>query len=939
MELVERLIAAGEAERKQLLREHDAAAAVPLAQALKDICRNSWNSDPARVIAASEALNLLTQIRPDPEVKALADWGVGIAALAKSEMEVAIFHLDQAAESFCHLNQPHAAASTQISKLMALAILGRYDEAIECGLEARAVFVAQGDVLEAGLIDHNIGNIHWRRDRYAEAEYFLSAACERYLSVNAEKQLAVVEYCLAYIKFLKHDFHAAEEFYALAWKHAEENGLTATQADIEVGLGALALVRGQFDEALRLLESARRRYAGLEMPYQSAITEQEIADAYLELNLVPEAVELYARLEPELARLGARGERARALEYQGRALVQLNQTEQAAVLLKQARTLYSEEGNAVGAAMVTLTEAQLQYSQGQYAAACLAAEAAEKPLAAAGAWRRWLTVRWLHGEAKRALESYDEALSILEDTLREAEAQEQPQVAHRCQTSLGLLHLACGRRKTAETIFQRAARIIEDLRAPLPAEEFRAAFFADKLTPYEQLASLCLAEGRVAESFGYVEKARARVLQDMMGGEQAVTEAGQDDFERSQMARLQELRAELNWFYNRINRPLESDAGRSPATLAALRQSVRERERETLELTRQLEHRGQQTTERIEQFALAELQNSLGADMALVEYAFLNKECLAFIVTNESIEVARGLGSEAELQAVIEQFYFQINALRHGPAHLRAHLPQLTQRARHYLATLYDALLRPLETRLGLRRLVVVPQRALHYVPFHALHDGAEYVIERREVSYAPSGGVLLRCLTDRPRRPLERAVLCGAPDELTPHLRDEILALAPLFPKSVVLLDADATLDAIRAHAPTADVLHLACHGQFRPDNPLFSALKLADGWFTVRDAGALRLQAELVTLSACETGVNAVAPGDEIIGLARGFFAAGAPSLVLSLWAVDDDATAELMTKFYQGLQSGLTTAAALRDAQCAMLKQYPHPFFWSPFILLGR
>jgi len=118
----------------------------------------------------------------------------------------------------------------------------------------------------------------------------------------------------------------------------------------------------------------------------------------------------------------------------------------------------------------------------------------------------------------------------------------------------------------------------------------------------------------------------------------------------------------------------------------------------------------------------------------------------------------------------------------------------------------------------------------------------------------------------------------------------------------------------ALFAQAPAANLLHLACHGRFRSDNPLFSSLQLADGWLTVRDTYNLKLQCDLVTLSACETGVSQVAPGDELIGLARGFFAAGAPTLLVSLWAVDDEATTQLMTLFYQRLLAGVGPAAAL-------------------------
>ncbi|HEX8191185.1 MAG TPA: CHAT domain-containing protein, partial [Pyrinomonadaceae bacterium] len=274
----------------------------------------------------------------------------------------------------------------------------------------------------------------------------------------------------------------------------------------------------------------------------------------------------------------------------------------------------------------------------------------------------------------------------------------------------------------------------------------------------------------------------------------------------------------------------------------------------------------------------------------------------------------------------------------YGSARMRAHAAALTERARKHLRTLYDLLLRRVEERLGARRLVVVPHRALHYVPFHALDDGDSYVVERREVSYAPSAGVLRHCLA-RPEPEFRRALLLGVADEQTPRVRGEIAALAPLFPEAEALLDEEATLSALRGRAPAADVLHLACHGQFRPDSPLFSSLKLGDGWLTARDAYTLDLRAGLVTLSACETGVSAVAPGDELIGLVRGFFYAGAPTLLLSLWTVDDEATAELMADFYTDLRAGSRPAAALRAAQLRQMQTRPHPFFWSPFVLTGR
>jgi CHAT domain-containing protein len=205
-------------------------------------------------------------------------------------------------------------------------------------------------------------------------------------------------------------------------------------------------------------------------------------------------------------------------------------------------------------------------------------------------------------------------------------------------------------------------------------------------------------------------------------------------------------------------------------------------------------------------------------------------------------------------------------------------------------------------------------------------------------VSYAPSAAIFQHCL-HRGEHGFDRALLLGVSDEQTPRIHDEIRSLVGIFGDTTAFVDDAATAGALRLHSTAADVVHLACHGQFRSDNPLFSALLLADGWFTVREAYSLRLNNALVTLSACETGANVVAPGDELIGLARGFFSAGARSVLLSLWMVDDEATNQMMVDFYREVKAGSSLSTSLRAAQLRMLKEMPHPFFWSPFVLVGH
>jgi CHAT domain-containing protein len=156
--------------------------------------------------------------------------------------------------------------------------------------------------------------------------------------------------------------------------------------------------------------------------------------------------------------------------------------------------------------------------------------------------------------------------------------------------------------------------------------------------------------------------------------------------------------------------------------------------------------------------------------------------------------------------------------------------------------------------------------------------------------------------------------------------------------------VEDEATLAQLRQSAAQCRLLHLATHAEFRPDNPLFSYLSLHDGQLTALDIFSLRLSASLVTLSACETGESTVGGGDELHGLARAFLYAGAGSLVLSGWAVEDRFTAELMHRFYGGLVEGQEKGPALRAAQLPFLhdvpagEPYAHPHFWAAFSLMG-
>lgn len=262
--------------------------------------------------------------------------------------------------------------------------------------------------------------------------------------------------------------------------------------------------------------------------------------------------------------------------------------------------------------------------------------------------------------------------------------------------------------------------------------------------------------------------------------------------------------------------------------------------------------------------------------------------------------------------------------------------------------SLYDILIGPISEDLACRRLGVIPQGILHYVPFAALRKGERSLIQDRAVFYLPSATVLKYC-RDKSRVFGGTILAMGNPDLSEsgldlPFAGEEVRSIAAMFSGTMVFLGGEATEGAFFDNAPAADVIHLACHGLFDVEKPMNSMLMLApegdtDGRLTVREIFDLRLKASIVTLSACQSGMSRVRAGDELMGLPRAFIYAGAPSVTASLWNVNDRAALVLMNKFYQCLQT-LGSAEALQQAQLDMIgsETYRHPFYWAAFTVTG-
>jgi CHAT domain-containing protein len=259
---------------------------------------------------------------------------------------------------------------------------------------------------------------------------------------------------------------------------------------------------------------------------------------------------------------------------------------------------------------------------------------------------------------------------------------------------------------------------------------------------------------------------------------------------------------------------------------------------------------------------------------------------------------------------------------------------------------LYHRLFAPVAGQLAKSKLIIVPHGVLHYLPFGALSSGKDFLIDRYQLRTLPSASIL-SILTERARSNKQSALILGNPDLKNPaydltYAEEEALSLGKIIPHATVLLRNNARASVIREKGNHYRILHFAAHGIFDPETPLNSALLLAgngidQGLLRARDLYQLRLNNDLITLSACETALSAISKGDDVIGFTRGFLYAGARSIVSSLWKVDDRATRDLMVGFYERLPR-MDKDKALREAQMIVKKRYPHPFYWAAFQLTG-
>lgn len=514
---------------------------------------------------------------------------------------------------------------------------------------------------------------------------------------------------------------------------------------------------------------------------------------------------------------------------------------------------------------------------------------------------------------------------------------ESPDIAEEitCRLNLGLTEGRDGNFPAAYDQFCRLVELKERQRASLTDEEQRLMFVQNETSTYTMLTVACLELQYFAEALETIEKIKSRVMLDLMS-------EGRKPIDYPLLRKIKDLTNKRDAWYSerlletydtfdkRLDTLMEADPDRAETWL---RTSINLGD-EITTIKEGLQKRGllaelQSSSVSLSFDEIRELCKTSTTDrrIVLVEYFAIDNIILVF-----------GVREDFDKPQVVE-IPMPLDVVRD----FMSQRFRINERENQTLAEcqeLFGRLIEPIEDWATEGDIIwFVPHGFLHLLPLHALKLGDRYLIERNPVFYSSSASVQRSCREHRKGRH-ERALVLGDSSERKhlPFARAEAQAIARIFDTEAILgprASKQFLEQRLREQADEIDVLHIACHGNFRNDNPLKSGILLAgpnrddnddepdSNILTAEEIFGLKLSVDLVTLSCCETGINENRSGDELIGLTRALIYAGAASVIVSLWSVNDLSTRILMEHFYRELKAGHHKVDALQRAQLSVMK----------------
>jgi tetratricopeptide (TPR) repeat protein len=927
--------------REKFLRRHPSLLRLEVVEQLAEAVREKVRINLKEALQTAEAALQIAQTIGHPSAVARALRAKGNALHFLGQNKVAADLHAQAAALFQCQGDVKELGRTFSASIQPLILLGDYGRALAAARRAQKIFTRLGDKLRLGRLQINIGNIYHRQDRFSEALTCYERAYSQLVPFRDAEGTASALHNIAVCLISLNKFRRATEIYEQARTFCEQHHMPLAVVQSDYNVAYLHYLRGEYSLAINMLQATRDQADHIADAYHAALCRLDLADIYLELNLTDEALGMAREASLRFQQLAMRYETGKALTDLAIANSRRGKTRPALELLAQARTAFSKEQNAVWPSLIDFYRATILLNAKQYRHSRNLCLKALKFFESSQLLHRAILCRLLlvrlylcTGEIEMADRECVRALS-------EVSKVGMPLLAQQTYFLLGQVFEARQNSSCAYEAYQSARELLEELRSALHRDEAKIAFVQDRLQVYERLVKICITRpsgSSAGEAFRYIEEAKSRSLREAISRSEQLI-ADRETKTRQSLRSIQDLRQTLNWCYHRMD--LESLKG-DKRSIKSYRQLQRLAHKHETDLLRQLREMpdsdGAVEAYRPGSVTLTEVREALGPDATLVEFFQVSEQFLAVVVTSDRCEIVP-VGGVSAVQSLIALLRFQFEKFRLGARYLRLFRKPLLHAARAHLHDLYEGLLAPIRHLLQARHLVFVPHDSLHYLPFHALFDGTRYLIDSYTISYAPSAGVLVLCNRPLRRRVTARSLVLGVPDPRAPNILSEVREVSALLPNAELFVGKSANEEVLREKGPSCSFIHIATHAYFRQDNPLFSGIRLGASYLTLFDLCRANLPARLVTVSGCATGMSVVAGGDELLGLVRGFLSAGARSLLLSLWDVHDVTTTLLMKSFYRRLRDSQEPALALQTAVVELRDEYPHPYHWAPFLLVGR
>lgn len=931
-----------DSERHQFLARNPDVIHQATVEQLAPLVVKQIRVDAREALNLAETLLLIARRLEDQENVALALWAKANALHARGENRAAVDHHVKAYETYVSRGNQMEAGRTLSSSIQPLILLGEYDRAFLAAQEAKRIFADLNEPKRIASLENNIGNIFHRQDRFADALERYDRAYKSLAQYEEWERAAIALSNMAMCLISLNDFSRSRECYTKARELCVKHNMPRLRDQADYNIAYLHYFRGEYSRAIEMLLSTQRACESSGDLYHHALCHLDLSEIYLELNLSEEAEQRAQDASLGFEKLEMRYEAAKALANRGIACGQQRTTKQALECFLKAREMFAQEKNTVWPWLLDLYQAVLLFRDSRFQEArahCLgAANFFDGTVLSGKAVLTHLLLARIAlklGDITTGADEVGAALEKISDI-------ETPALIYETQVVLGHVASLRGEYSAARASYQRARQILETLRAQLRGEELKISFVKSRLEVYEGLVSLYLTTRGEAisreEVFSCMEAAKSRSMMEMIF-RTGDTLRPPEDTENSTFRKIHDLRAELNWYYHRIEFEQLRPEGMSRERIERLQTEVYSREQALVKAQRGLpyDEGASGDPEDPTEFGLNRIQSSIPADTALIEYYATGDDLLAAVVTENDLTI-EPVGSLLEAEHWLQLLRFQLSKFQMGVDYTSHFEEPLLSATLGHLQSLHNQLIRPLRSLLRARHLVFVPHGPLHFLPFHALQSDGEFVGDCHSVSYAPSASIFAWC--QRKTTPARQSsLILGIADAQAPQIKAEAECVAALLPQAKLYLGSQASSQVLREKGSEASLLHIATHGMYRHDNPMFSGIRLSDGYLNLYDLYRLRLNANLVTLSGCATGMNFVAAGDELLGLERGLFYAGAACLLLSLWDVHDQTTAELMQEFYrQYMQTG-DMATSLQQVTRCLREQHPHPYFWAPFVLVGK